>query len=314
MSARKHDYRALEAEYIRTPGLSIRALSRNHEIKSYSSVAQYAREHDWDGKRDALLGKAENKMMELVSDQIAEEQADLVSTIRMEWLTVIRAATYKFAEDLKDPTFKISVDSLIKLIQQGSLAIRASARRSITLLSPDPSTTPTLDSTPTCGLLESVISPGEAYLHGLALKTLAQRRLRVRRMGLRLRGVSPPPGNGRRDQQRDRDTHQHRHSRAPRRRQDDLGQHDQPHEAGRRQPRHPDRPDQQHRQAGERLQPGHPLDDGVQRQAPRDLRQSRLDRKWTDVEGSGPTAAGRQQGRHALRRGAGGAIISKRFT
>lgn len=129
MSARKHDYRALEAEYIRTPGLSIRALARNHEIKSYSSVAQYAREHDWDAKRDAILGKAETKLVEKISDQIADEQADLVNTVRMEWLTVIRAATYKFAEDLKDPSYRISVESLIKLIQQGSVLLGEPSQR-----------------------------------------------------------------------------------------------------------------------------------------------------------------------------------------
>lgn len=121
MSARKHDYRALEREYVQTPGLSIRALCRRHGIKSYSSVAAYARapENDWEGKRARVIAKAEDKAVELVSDRLADEQAELVSTVRSEWLTVIRAATYKFAEDLKDPQYKVSVDSLIKLIDKG---------------------------------------------------------------------------------------------------------------------------------------------------------------------------------------------------
>lgn len=119
MSARKHDYRALEAEFIRTPGLSIRELCRNHDIKGFSSVAAYARENKWEQKRDQIMGRAEEKAIELVSDQLAEAQVELIETVRSEWLTVIRAATYKFAEDLKDPQYKVSVDSLIKLIDKG---------------------------------------------------------------------------------------------------------------------------------------------------------------------------------------------------
>lgn len=129
MSARKHDYRALEREYISTPDLSIRALCRKHGVKSYSSVAAYARANNWEGKREETLGKAQNKMVELVSTQIAEQEASLIDTVRGEWLTVIRAATYKFAEDLKDPNYKISVDSLIKLIQQGSVLLGEPSQR-----------------------------------------------------------------------------------------------------------------------------------------------------------------------------------------
>jgi hypothetical protein len=118
MTVRKHDYLTLEREYIGSD-ISIRGLCKQHGIKGYSSVAQYAREHGWDEKREKIRGRADSKLVERVSDQMAEAEADLVTTVRGEWLTVIRAATYKFAEDLKDPGYKIRVDDLIKLIEKG---------------------------------------------------------------------------------------------------------------------------------------------------------------------------------------------------
>lgn len=118
MTVRKHDYRNLEREYI-TTDISIRALCRKHGIKGYSSVAQFARENGWEEKRARIQGRAQDKLTERVSDQIAEAEASLIETVRSEWITVIRAATYKFAEDLKDPSYRIRVDDLIRLIEKG---------------------------------------------------------------------------------------------------------------------------------------------------------------------------------------------------
>jgi hypothetical protein len=122
MSARKHDYTALEREYI-TTDISIRALCKKHDIKGYSSVAQYAREHEWEEKRERIMGRKADKMVERVSDQLAEAELSLVEEVRGEWLTVIRAATYRFAEQLKDPEFKIRVPELIALIDKGLVLI-----------------------------------------------------------------------------------------------------------------------------------------------------------------------------------------------
>ncbi len=118
MSARKHDYQTLEREYI-SSDISIRALCKKHSIKGYSSVAQYAREHDWEGKRERIMGRKADKVVERVSDQLAEAEVSMVEIVREEWLTVIRAATYKFAEDLKDPNYKVRVPDLVQLIDKG---------------------------------------------------------------------------------------------------------------------------------------------------------------------------------------------------
>jgi hypothetical protein len=122
VTVRKHDYAQLEREYT-TSTISIRALCRKHGVKGYSSVAQYAREHEWDLKRERIHNRTETKLVERVSDQLAAAEADLVETVRGEWLTVIRAATYKFAEDLKDPNYRIRVDDLIKLIDKGLVLV-----------------------------------------------------------------------------------------------------------------------------------------------------------------------------------------------
>jgi hypothetical protein len=118
VSARKHDYTTLEREYT-SSDISIRALCKKHDIRGYSSVAQYAREHGWDEKRERIMGRKVDKMVERVSDRLADAEVSLVEEVRGEWLTVIRAATYKFAEDLKDPSYKLRVGDLVQLIDKG---------------------------------------------------------------------------------------------------------------------------------------------------------------------------------------------------
>lgn len=124
MTVRKHDYLTLEREYVSAnPKVSIRGLCAKHGIPGYSSVAKYAREHDWDEKWERIHERAESKAVERISDRMADAEANLVDEVRSEWLTVIRAATYKFAEDLKNPDYRIRVDDLIKLIGQGLVLI-----------------------------------------------------------------------------------------------------------------------------------------------------------------------------------------------
>lgn len=120
MTTRKHDYQSLEAEWTRLPDkISYRELARRHGIKSYSAIAAYAKEHHWEDKRDDIMGRKDAKVAERVSAQLAEAEADMIETVRGEWLTVIRAATYKFAEDLKNPNYTLRVDDLVKLIDKG---------------------------------------------------------------------------------------------------------------------------------------------------------------------------------------------------
>lgn len=112
------DYDLLEKEYV-TGTMSVRQLCRDHDIKSWSSVAKAARERGWYEKREAYRSKKSDKMIE----RMAEDQAELAVEIRGEMLTVVRAALYKFAEDLKRPDYMISASELVKVIQQGMLLI-----------------------------------------------------------------------------------------------------------------------------------------------------------------------------------------------
>lgn len=120
MSTRTHDYDTLEREYLRG-SMSIRELCRKHEIKSFSAVALYAREHGWYEKRKKIGERTEEKTIARVSEALAEQETSEILTIRSEMLTVIRAAIYKFAEDLKDPNYRIVPMDLIKLMNQGLL-------------------------------------------------------------------------------------------------------------------------------------------------------------------------------------------------
>lgn len=130
MTVRKHDYLTLEREYVSSnPKVSIRGLCAKHDIAGYSSVAKYAREHGWDEKWERIHDRAESKLVERVSDQLVDDEMALVSEVRSEWLTVIRAATYKFAEDLKNPDYRIRVDDLIKLIDKGLVLLGEPSER-----------------------------------------------------------------------------------------------------------------------------------------------------------------------------------------
>jgi hypothetical protein len=121
MSAHKHDYDALEREFISNPDASIRGLCRAHGIKSYSSVAAYARSHGWYEKQRKLAARVEERAIEKVAERSSDVIAELLGEVQSEMLTVIRAALYKFAEDLKDPNYRIMPHDLIKLMNQGLL-------------------------------------------------------------------------------------------------------------------------------------------------------------------------------------------------
>lgn len=111
------DYDLLEKEYV-TGTMSIRQLARDYDI-SWSTVAKTARDRGWKAKRDVYRSKKSDKMIE----RMAEDQAELAAEIRGEMLTVVRAALYKFAEDLKRPDYMITASELVKVIQQGMLLI-----------------------------------------------------------------------------------------------------------------------------------------------------------------------------------------------
>lgn len=120
MSAKSHDYDKLKKEFV-SSDISIRALCTKHGIKGFSTVAKYARDHGWYEERSQIHGRAKEKMVEKVSEKISDTEAQEILEFRGESLVVIRAALYKFAEDLRDPKFHVRADELVKLVQLGLL-------------------------------------------------------------------------------------------------------------------------------------------------------------------------------------------------
>jgi len=119
VSARTHDYDTLKKEFLADPTLSIRELCRRHNIKSYSSVAQYARENGWYEQKEQIKLRRDDKVIERVSESLANELVARIDKISEDWLTVTQAAIYKFAEQLTNPNFHVGVDDLVKLMDKG---------------------------------------------------------------------------------------------------------------------------------------------------------------------------------------------------
>ena len=120
--AYSYDYDFLEREYIKGD-MSIRKLCRTHDIKGFSAVATYAREHGWNDKRAAIVARKEVLTIEKVAEKLATEESSMLMTVRDEMLTVVRAALYKFSNDLAEPDYHIAPRDLIELMKQGLLLI-----------------------------------------------------------------------------------------------------------------------------------------------------------------------------------------------
>ena len=116
-----HDYIKLEREYL-NGRMSIRDLAKKHDM-SYSTLAAYARAHGWYDRRDRIKERTEEKVVERVSEQIAEEETDELMQFRADALAVARATIYKYAEQMKDPLFRISTAELVKVINTGLLIL-----------------------------------------------------------------------------------------------------------------------------------------------------------------------------------------------
>jgi hypothetical protein len=119
MSARSHDYDMLRREFLADPNLSIRELCRRHDIRGYSSVAQYARENGWYELKDRIKQTRDDKVIARISDDQADQMVGKIEALTEDWLTVTQAALYRFAEQLRNPDFRVAVDDLTKLMDKG---------------------------------------------------------------------------------------------------------------------------------------------------------------------------------------------------
>lgn len=118
-----HDYQKLEREFLNNRRLSIRQLCKRHDIKSYSTVAAYARDHGWYTRRDKIAERTDEKVIERVSDQAAEAETDELMQFRSEALAVARATIYKYAQQMQDPLFRVSTAELVKIANLGLLIL-----------------------------------------------------------------------------------------------------------------------------------------------------------------------------------------------
>lgn len=118
-----HDYHLLEREYLNEPELSIRELCKRHNIKSWSAVSLYAKKNGWLERRQAIKERTEEKVIEAVSTRVADIETDLLMTYRDEAVSAVREAIARFREQLKDESYKIHPDALLKLMNAGLLLL-----------------------------------------------------------------------------------------------------------------------------------------------------------------------------------------------
>lgn len=111
MANQKHDYTKLEQEFV-TSKISIRELGRRNDIP-FGSIAEYARSHDWTGKRAAYQSSLSRRTYERVADEIAHEDA----AITKESVLVLRATLRRYAEQLRDGAISVTPKDAVMAIQ-----------------------------------------------------------------------------------------------------------------------------------------------------------------------------------------------------
>jgi hypothetical protein len=95
---RKHDYPALEREYI-AGDMSIRELARRHGIFNASLVHVQARKGDWVTKRAEYRRRAQHKTMERLADGDARRAARELE-VRDHAIEVVDQALTRLSEDM----------------------------------------------------------------------------------------------------------------------------------------------------------------------------------------------------------------------
>lgn len=109
---RKYDPKQVEQEYV-TGDISLRALAKAHGV-SFSSLAQYSRNHDWAGKRVAYQSTLSRRTYEVM----AAEQANIQGVIREDSIKVLRATLAVFAEQLGARKVAITPKDAVEAIRE----------------------------------------------------------------------------------------------------------------------------------------------------------------------------------------------------
>jgi hypothetical protein len=119
----KHDYEALEREYISSKK-SIRQLCREHGIAEHSPVARMARRQDWAGKRAAVVDKASLRVIDGIAAQESRRRLRGLELIDTAY-DALHAALEHFLADLAATHFvrRLSADGTEHIVEEPVLRI-----------------------------------------------------------------------------------------------------------------------------------------------------------------------------------------------
>lgn len=110
MSRTKIDYDAAEREYV-TGSDSIRTLATKYDV-AFSSMAEYARKHDWNGKREAYRASVSETALSNTREKHVSEREEMLE----EAIKLIRASFYEYGRQLKAGLVAITPKDLATLV------------------------------------------------------------------------------------------------------------------------------------------------------------------------------------------------------
>jgi transposase len=109
--ARKYDAAEAEKEFV-TSNVSIRALAIKFDV-SFSTLAAYARNNDWKGKRMAYQNSLSRRSYEQMAADVAAEE----SQIRVESIAVMRATLRIYAKRLANGDVPVNTKDAVEAVR-----------------------------------------------------------------------------------------------------------------------------------------------------------------------------------------------------
>ncbi len=123
MARTKIDYDAAEREYV-SGSDSIRALSDKFGV-AFSSMAEYARNHGWNDKREAYRASVSETALSNTRERHITEREEVLE----EAITLIRASFYEYGRLLRAREVAFSPKDLGTLITAANLLLGGPTRR-----------------------------------------------------------------------------------------------------------------------------------------------------------------------------------------
>jgi hypothetical protein len=124
MSRTKIDYDAAEREYV-TGADSIRTLATKYDV-AFSSMAEYARKHGWNEKREAYRASVSETALSNTRERHVTEHEEMLE----EAIKLIRASFYEYGRQLKAGQVPVGPKDLATLINAFQLISGGATNRS----------------------------------------------------------------------------------------------------------------------------------------------------------------------------------------